>query len=226
MIQLRQLSLTDSLLPFLYPHSLSICLSSLSFFLLVFEFGIGVWGAFFSTDQQSRRWVGSSSLDIRGMVFFIILICPFVSGRFTTIDTGRLFDLHWVNIFSFLLWSSGLLHDSLFFSDLLHLISIYEKVVGLCSTTCMYHGRRLSDIHTRFIELFRFSIFLGCLFFYIISQRVPAVPMCSMQCQCQFIYSNLVWYYMSELLYYVIIYRGIQVPWFIATLIGFSIIIQ
>lgn len=36
--------------------------------------------------------------------------------------------------------------------------SIYEKVVGLCSTTCMYHGRRLSDIHTRSIELFSFII--------------------------------------------------------------------
>ena len=80
MIQLRQLSLTDSLLPFLYLHSPSIRLSSFNFFFLlvfVFEFGIGVWGAIFPTDQQSRRWVGSSSLDIRAMVFFITFICPF-----------------------------------------------------------------------------------------------------------------------------------------------------
>lgn len=231
MIQLRQLSLTDSLLPFLYLHSPSIRLSSFNFFFFSFLSSNSalVFGAL-SFPRINIPGAGLGHLHWISVLwcFSLLSFVPFISGRFTTIDSGRLFDLHWVNIFSFLLWSSGLFHDSLyFFSDFLHLISIYEKVVGLCSTTCMYHGRRLSDIHTRFIELFRFHFFF--LGFYIISQQVPAVLMCSVWCQCQFIYSNLVWYYMPgflyymSFLYYVITCRRIQVLWFITTLIGFSI---
>lgn len=66
-----------------------------------------------------------------------------------------------------------------------------------------------------FLFFFFLYIFWAVFSSPIFSQRVPAVPMCSVQCQCQFIYSNLVWYHMPELLY-VITYRGIQMLWFIA----------
>ena len=165
MRQLRQLFLTD--IPFIVPLSSFLiylplflsfffCLSSnsaLAFGALSFP-RINIPGAGLGHHWISVVWC-----------YFIIHICPFISRRF---DDNRYWEAirsalgEYLFSFSFMFCSGArdYFHDSL-----LYLISIYEKVVGLCSTTCMYHGRRLSDIHTRFIELFSFSSFWMTVFF-------------------------------------------------------------
>lgn len=167
MRQLRQLFLTD--IPFIVP------LSSFLIYLPLFL------SFFFCLSSNSALAFGALSfprINIPGAglghhhwisvvwCYFIIHICPFISRRF---DDNRYWEAirsalgEYLFSFSFMFCSGArdYFHDSL-----LYLISIYEKVVGLCSTTCMYHGRRLSDIHTRFIELFSFSSFWMTVFFF------------------------------------------------------------
>lgn len=86
----------------------------LLFLLSVFKFGIGVWGAIFPTDQYSRRWVGSSSLDIRGMVLFHYSHLSFHFQEIwrQSILGGYSICIGWISFFFFvhvLLRSSGLL---------------------------------------------------------------------------------------------------------------------
>lgn len=156
----------------------------LSLLLSVFEFGIGVQGAhsLHGSIFPALGWTIFIGYPWYGVSHF--LICLFIylliSEGITTIYTGRLFDLHWVNmvLFRFFLLELGITSWFSFFSGFfLYLIPSTKKLLAYAAQlACTMGDGFLISI------LVPSSCFhlLYCLFYVL--RGFCLVPMCSVQC--------------------------------------------